>query len=716
MKWKEKALAAKTIPALNEVEKMLDKFVSDVAKATLAKEKSAKNAIKKNVATRLQGFNKLERSNRQKFMNRINKGNAKNVVIENARKLHTNRVAKEKANLKAKKEAEQKAKEEADRKKKNAQQQSLTKLLNSSKNLTNQDKMSFLKRFEKGEDLNKIRPDVITKIQSLAKTRKEKEEANKKAKEEANRKAKEDANRKAKENANRKKKNAQQQSLSKLLNSSKNLTNQNKMPFLKRFEKGENLNKIRPNVITKIQSLAKTRQETKAKEDANKKAKEEARLKAKKEANNKAKEEANRKAKVVAVQKRVATKLQSMKELERENRKKFMNRLNKTNATTASMNATKILENAEVLRKQRAKEAANKALQPTREALKSRIVRNIPGKTGQWRRGWEKEVGLATNMKRLKELDRLLTEKKQLEGEITKANLSMKDKQGHLTLVLRYVNDIKKRRDIVKQQIINTKKASNAKKLEAKKKFVKGIQDMTNLERANRQKFVARYNKGEDSTKLLSEATAIVTKKRENAKKAEAERLEKEKKAKEAAAAKAKKEKEEAEAKLKKERLDKLKRNTAKQFQSMKGLTRGNRKEFMARLEKGEDPARVFANSKTRDAQRIKEEKDKAEKARLAQEKKKADAERQTVTREINSALRAGNIGSKNASRLKKDALTNPTKARAALANKKRQVAKVKSDQRRASLRSAKPTQRTSASVRTTSGGKSKKSTTRRRR
>ena len=716
MKWKEKALAAKTIPALDEVEKMLDKFVSDVAKAISAKEKSAKNAIKKNVATRLQGFNKLERSNRQKFMNRINKGNAKNVVIENARKLHTNRVAKEKANLKAKEEANRKAKEEADRKKKNAQQQSLTKLLNSSKNLTIQDKMSFLKRFEKGEDLNKIRPDVITKIQSLAKTRKEKEEANKKAKEEANLKAKEEANRKAKEDANRKKRSVQQQSLSKLLNSSTNMTNRNKIPFLKRLEKGENLNKIRPNVITRIQSLAKTRQEAKAKDDENKKAKEEARLKVKKEANNKAKEEANRKAKIVAVQKRVATTLQSMKELERENRKKFMNRLNTTNATTASMNATKILNNAEVLRKQRAKEAANKALQPTREALKSRIVRNIPGKTGQWRRGWEKEVGLATNMKRLKELDRLLTEKKQLEGEIMKANLSMKDRQGHLALVLRYVNDIKKRRDIVKQQIINAKKASNAKKLEAKKKFVKGIQNMTNLERVNRQQFVTRYNKGEDSTKLLSEATALVTKKRENAKKAEAEKLEKEKKAKEAAAAKAKKEKEEAEAKLKKERLDKLKRNTAKQFQSMKGLTRGNRKEFMTRLEKGEDPARVFANSKTRDAQRIKEEKDKAEKARLAQEKKKADAERQAVTREINSALRAGDIGSKNANRLKRDALTNPAKARTALANKKKQVAKVKSDQRRAYLRSAKPTQRTSASVRATSGGKSRKSAGRRRR
>ena len=715
MKWKEKALAAKTIPALDEVEKMLDKFVSDVAKAISAKEKSAKNAIKKNVATRLQGFNKLERSNRQKFMNRINKGNAKNVVIENARKLHTNRVAKEKANLKAKEEANRKAKEEADRKKKNAQQQSLTKLLNSSKNLTIQDKMSFLKRFEKGEDLNKIRPDVITKIQSLAKTRKEKEEANKKAKEEANLKAKEEANRKAKEDANRKKRSVQQQSLSKLLNSSTNMTNRNKIPFLKRLEKGENLNKIRPNVITRIQSLAKTRQEAKAKDDENKKAKEEARLKVKKEANNKAKEEANRKAKIVAVQKRVATTLQSMKELERENRKKFMNRLNTTNATTASMNATKILNNAEVLRKQRAKEAANKALQPTREALKSRIVRNIPGKTGQWRRGWEKEVGLATNMKRLKELDRLLTEKKQLEGEITKTNLSMKDKQGHLALVLRYVNDIKKRRDIVKQQIINAKKASNTKKLEAKKKFVKGIQNMTNLERVNRQQFVTKYNKGEDSTKLLSEATALVTKKRENAKRAEAEKLEKEKKAKEAAAAKAKKEKEEAEAKLKKERLDKLKRNTAKQFQSMKGLTRGNRKEFMTRLEKGEDPARVFANSKTRDAQRIKEEKDKAEKARLAQEKKKADAERQAVTREINSALRAGDIGSKNANRLKRDALTNPAKARTALANKKKQVAKVKSDQRRASLRSAKPTQR-SASVRATSGGKSRKSAGRRRR
>merc|ERR1711971_1202993 len=61
---------------------------------------------------------------------------------------------------------------------------------------TNQNKIPFLNRLEKGEDLNKIRSDVITKIRSLAKTRQEKEEANRKAKEEANRKAKEEEKKK----------------------------------------------------------------------------------------------------------------------------------------------------------------------------------------------------------------------------------------------------------------------------------------------------------------------------------------------------------------------------------------------------------------------------------------------------------------------------------------------------------------------------------------
>ena len=44
--------------------------------------------------------------------------------------------------------------------------------------------MSFLKRFEKGENFDTIKSNAIGKAKELAKQRKEKEEANRKAKEE----------------------------------------------------------------------------------------------------------------------------------------------------------------------------------------------------------------------------------------------------------------------------------------------------------------------------------------------------------------------------------------------------------------------------------------------------------------------------------------------------------------------------------------------------
>merc|ERR1712100_741244 len=106
-------------------------------------------------------------------------------------------LAKERKN---KEEADRKAKEEADRKAKEAklkeqQKRLLSKILNNSKNLTNADKVSFLKRYNRGENFTTIKSNAIKKAQELAKERKNKEEADRKAKEkeEANRKAKEEA-------------------------------------------------------------------------------------------------------------------------------------------------------------------------------------------------------------------------------------------------------------------------------------------------------------------------------------------------------------------------------------------------------------------------------------------------------------------------------------------------------------------------------------------
>ena len=132
------------------------------------------------------------------------------------------------------------AKEEANKiqreKEREEKRRRLTKILGNSKNLTNEDKAAFLKRFENGENVNTVKANAISKAKELAKVRKNKEETNRleREKEEAERiarereekrLAKEEANRLAKEKAEKKLKEKRQKAMSKLLNSSKNLTN-----------------------------------------------------------------------------------------------------------------------------------------------------------------------------------------------------------------------------------------------------------------------------------------------------------------------------------------------------------------------------------------------------------------------------------------------------------------------------------------------------------
>src|SRR5210317_1968310 len=214
-----------------------------------------------------------------------------------AREREEKRLAKEEANRLANEKAEKKLKEK--------RQKAMSKLLNSSKNLTNANKVNYLKRFENGENYNALKQNVVGKIRNLANQRK-------KAKEEEERKAKEEANRLAKEEANKKEREKKQQLLSKILNNSKNLTNANKMAFLKRFEKGEKFNTVKKNVISKAKELAKQR---KAKEEEERKARE------KEEANRKAKEEMIAKKKEEALAKKKKED-EEKKKKEAENKKK----------------------------------------------------------------------------------------------------------------------------------------------------------------------------------------------------------------------------------------------------------------------------------------------------------------------------------------------------------------------------------------------------------
>ena len=262
-----------------------------------------KNRLAKEEANRLAKENANRKAKEE--ANRLAKEEANRLAKENANRLakeEANRLAKENANRKAKEEANRLAKEEANRiqreKEREEKRRRLTKILGNSKNLTNEDKAAFLKRFENGENVNTVKANAISKAKELAKVRKNKEEANRleREKEEAERiarereekrLAKEEANRLAKEKAEKKLKEKYQKSLSKLLNSSKNLTNANKVNYLKRFENGENYNALKKNVVNKIRNLANQR---KLKEEEQRKAKEEANRLAKEEANKKERE------------------------------------------------------------------------------------------------------------------------------------------------------------------------------------------------------------------------------------------------------------------------------------------------------------------------------------------------------------------------------------------------------------------------------------------
>src|SRR5210317_123222 len=243
------------------------------------------NTVKANAISKAKELAKVRKNKEEANRLEREKEEAERIAREREEK----RLAKEEANRLANEKAEKKLKEK--------RQKAMSKLLNSSKNLTNANKVNYLKRFENGENYNALKQNVVSKIRNLANQRKKREEEERKAKEEANRLAKEEANKKEREK--------KQQLLSKILNNSKNLTNANKMAFLKRFEKGDNFNTVKKNVISKAKELAKQR---KAKEEEERKARE--------------KEEANRKAKEEMIEKKKAEALAKKKKEEEEKKKK----------------------------------------------------------------------------------------------------------------------------------------------------------------------------------------------------------------------------------------------------------------------------------------------------------------------------------------------------------------------------------------------------------
>ena len=282
--------------------------------------------------------------------------------------------------------------------------------------------------------------------------------------------------------------------------------------------------------------------------------------------------------------KNVASKLQGLTTLQRENRKKFMNRL-------ATNGANKVLANAAVLNKQR-KSAAK------RDPLLKRIERNVPRETNfaQARMKWTAAIKGAKDDNELTKIEKLLNDKLKLkartESEVT--NLPSKQKPQYLQNIMAYRNDLADRTQKL-NQLVKTKRETKNK---ATKEIAQKLQSLTKLERTNRTLFMNRVARGENANKVVANADKL------QRNRLAAERVKQQKAEQDKKALEERKRREEEEKKRKdqeKAKQNKLKANTAKMFQSMNGLERKNRKEFMQRLERGNDPAKVIANARARD-------------------------------------------------------------------------------------------------------------------
>src|SRR5210317_1315083 len=392
---------------------------------------------------------------------------------------------------------------------------------------------------------------------------------------------------------------------------------------LKRENRKTFMNRLATNgaqkVVANAQALNKQRKD---KQEAEKRMIEDRR---KAEEARKKAEEAKKKLRNLQT-KKLATKLQGLTSLKRENRKKFMNRLEQNGFS-------RVLGNAQALNKERKEDAArirggvetklrtigvkgsnlqglmkrwNNSKNTTiwadarkiveeemkKQPLLDKIVREIPGTFGQWRRGWEDVVRKATTPQELQRLDRLLDEKVKLRTEIEKAPIAEDKRRGQLRFVMKMANDVGKRREELARDI----KAKRDMGDRATKETATKLQSLDRLGRDNRKRFMNRISGGEDSKAVLRNAEKL---QRDRLAK---QRLEAERKERERQQSQQRKEREQKTREYERQKQGKLRANTAKMLQGMSGLERSNRKEFMNRLQRGNDPAKIISNARMRDA------------------------------------------------------------------------------------------------------------------
>jgi len=171
-------------------------------------------------------------------------------------------------------------------------------------------------------------------------------------------------------------------------------------------------------------------------------------------------------------------------------------------------------------------------------------------------------------------------------------SLPPREQARYLKNFMAYKNDVAQRTQEL-DKVVKTKRDA---KDSATRETATKLQSLNKLGRDNRKRFMDRVAKGENSKAVLRNAEKL------QRDRSAAQRLEAERKAREQKQAQERKEREQKTRNYERQKQAKLRSNTAKMLQGMSGLERSNRKEFMNRLQRGNDPAKVIANARRRDA------------------------------------------------------------------------------------------------------------------
>src|SRR6056300_1117329 len=552
--------------------------------------KAETNAVQKAIAmtaTEIKKLTSITKNEKLQFEARL-KTEPRQTVLNEAKKLDANR-----------KEA---------KKFKDKQTKNLAESLQTLTTLTRNNRKMFMGRLNKNGAQK-----VLTNAVAINDQRKAK------AKAEENARLAEDRKRKATEEAKRKKE-QNMKNVSTELQKLTNLTKNNRGAYIKK------LITVGKNTVIKEAQFEDARRK---REKGKKRQAEEEAIKKRRQVEEEAKKKAEEERKARNQQtKKVATSLQSLQYLKRENRKKYMNRLPQNGANKVLANAKKLdqekKEDSESTRRgiewklkkigvtgsdlqgllkrwndskdKTIFDEARKMVAKKREPLLARVQRNVPAGNNfsQARMKWTAAIKEATDDASLQKIERLLDTKLKLKAktEAEVKSLPPREQARYLKNFMAYKNDVAQRT----QELDKLAKTKRDTKDAATRETATKLQSLDKLGRDNRKRFMDRVTRGENSKAVLRNAEKL---QRDRSAK---QRLEAERKAREQKQAQERKEREQKTRNYERQKQAKLRSNTAKMLQGMSGLERSNRKEFMNRLQRGNDPATVIANARRRDA------------------------------------------------------------------------------------------------------------------